>query len=107
MPFLKENTFESKKIRDAARGQTCTLNVPGVCRQERETVVLCHLPTRRKGMGNKSPDLVAVDACHRCHDWLDGRNHRGVAEPEREGIILNALKNTLIRRINQNLIQLP
>lgn len=107
MPFLKEPKFESKKIRQAAKGQTCTLNVPGVCRQDKSTVVLCHLSTRRKGTGNKSPDLVAVDGCNRCHDWLDGRAFRGIAEQERDTIILKALKETLMRRINQNLITLP
>lgn len=63
----------SKKLRDSARGQDCTLRIPGVCNFNPETTVLAHLPCGHKGMGMKSPDNMAVFACSCCHDRLDFR----------------------------------
>lgn len=64
---------ESKKLRASARGQDCTLRLPGVCNGNPETTVLAHLPCGKKGMGMKSPDNMACFACSSCHDLLDGR----------------------------------
>lgn len=63
----------SKKLRDSARGQDCTLRIIGVCNFNPETTVLAHLPCGHKGMGMKSPDNMAVFACSDCHDRLDFR----------------------------------
>lgn len=63
----------SKKLRDSARGQECTLRIPGVCNFNPETTVLAHIACGQKGMGLKSPDNMAVFACSCCHDVLDGR----------------------------------
>ena len=62
----------SKKLRDSARGQSCTLRLPG-CGFDDGTVVLAHLPCGQKGMGMKGPDMIAVFACSACHDRLDAR----------------------------------
>jgi len=64
---------ESKKIRAAARGQDCTVRLPGVCNFNPETTVLAHLPCGQRGTGIKSPDNLAVFACAACHDAIDGR----------------------------------
>lgn len=61
-----------KKIRNAARGQECTLRLDG-CARYPDTVILAHLPSRKKGMGIKSPDWWSVFACHLCHDAIDRR----------------------------------
>ncbi|WP_373078623.1 DUF1364 domain-containing protein [Zhongshania sp.] len=66
----------SKKIRDAARGQPCTLNIPGVCSYDDETTVLCHFPDEYGGMGTKPSDLSAGFGCMDCHDELDRRTRR-------------------------------
>lgn len=63
----------SKKLRDSARGQDCTLRLPGVCSFDPARTVLCHLPVGMKGMGLKSPDLFAVFGCDNCHAVVDGR----------------------------------
>lgn len=104
--YFKESNATSKKYQQAAKGQTCTLHVPGVCKGNRKTVVLCHLESRKKGWGNKSPDFLGVDACNRCHDWLDRRRFKGIMEEERDTIILNALKETLMRRNNQGILKI-
>lgn len=62
----------SKKIRASARGQHCTLRCGLPCAPA-ETVVFAHLPSRWKGMGNKSPDLFGVYACMSCHVMLDSK----------------------------------
>lgn len=64
----------SKKIRNAARGQNCTLRL-SECNFNPETTVLAHLPNGFKGMGMKGLDTVAVFACSSCHDEIDGRVH--------------------------------
>jgi hypothetical protein len=62
-------------IRRAAKGQDCTLRLPGICNFNIETTVLCHSPYLKdgRGMGLKSPDECAVFGCSNCHDVLDKR----------------------------------
>ena len=64
----------SQKLRDSARGQCCTLRIPGVCNFNSETTVLAHLPCGHKGAGMKSPDMMAVFCCYACHAYIDGEN---------------------------------
>jgi hypothetical protein len=65
--------IESRKIRESARGEDCTLNILGACNYNPETTVLAHLPDESHGMGRKSDDLSACFACSACHDVADGR----------------------------------
>ena len=67
----------SKKERNNARGQECTLRISalagyGGCAST-ETTVLAHAPCRDKGTGFKSPDRWGAFACATCHDVIDGR----------------------------------
>jgi len=59
------------KIRKSARGEVCTLNIPGVCNHNPETTVLCHAPHPDKGMGHKGPDTWAAYGCSDCHAAMD------------------------------------
>lgn len=95
MNLEKPIKIKSKKLRQASKGQTCTLRQYG-CKHT-ETVVGAHLNSVWKGVGNKSPDLFIVDACHNCHHLLDigGVSHRDQ---------LRALQETLIRRFKEGLI---
>ena len=63
----------SQALRDSARGQNCTLRLNG-CLYDPETVVLAHLPCGQKGVGMKSPDVLAIFCCAACHNFLDGAN---------------------------------
>ena len=69
----KTTPIRSKKIRDAARGQVCTLQIVGVCNGDWSTTVLAHLPDESHGMARKSDDLSACFACDACHSVIDGR----------------------------------
>ncbi len=73
--LLKSSRPKSTPIRRAARGQDCTLMIPGVCNRNPETTVLCHSNRLAdgKGMGIKAPDTEACFGCSDCHDVLDGR----------------------------------
>lgn len=81
----------SKKLRDSARDQTCTLRLQG-CGYDDGTVVLAHLPCGQKGMGMKGPDVIACFACDSCHSIIDGRK-RGEYET---ADLLRALAETQI-----------
>ena len=64
------------KLREEARGQDCTMRIPGVCRNDRATVVLCHTNEHRAagaGTSLKPHDLLAFYGCQACHDVADGR----------------------------------
>lgn len=69
----KTQPITSKKIRDAARGQACTLQIVGVCKGDWSTTVLAHLPDESHGIARKSDDLSACFACDACHAVIDGR----------------------------------
>lgn len=79
----------SKKIKDSARDEICTLQVAGVCNHRPETTVLAHIKTEGGSIAKKAEDYSAVYACYACHTWLD--QHKGTKEDElfytRRGLI--------------------
>lgn len=56
-------------LRAFARGQTCTLRIPGQCNHDPTTTVLAH--GRGAGMATKLVDYIGVHACSACHAYLD------------------------------------
>lgn len=72
---MKSKGPKMTPIRKAARGQDCTLRIPGVCNWNPETTVLCHSPylDSGRGMGLKAPDTEACFGCDACHSILDRR----------------------------------
>ncbi|QKJ87425.1 DUF1364 domain-containing protein [Paramixta manurensis] len=91
---MKAPALRSKYLTDSARGRQCTLQIPGICNFNRETVVLCHLPSLTHGMAYKSDDFWAVFGCSDCHDVIDGRTPYDWRPGEREEIYLQALHAT-------------
>lgn len=84
-------------LRRAARGQTCTLRLP-CCVGGTETVILAHLRFFGwAGIAQKPSDLLAVFACHACHDALDRRNATTAGLWGFEDV-LRALGETLLRQ---------
>lgn len=90
----------SKKLRDSARDQTCTLRLQG-CGYDDGTVVLAHLPCGQKGIGMKGPDVIACFACDSCHSIIDGRK-RGEYET---ADLLRALAETQVHWIERGLLK--
>ena len=58
------------KLTKSAKGQQCQIRIPGVCRNETDTVCLCHL--NGSGWGLKALDIHGAYGCQRCHDVVDG-----------------------------------
>lgn len=60
------------KYTRSAKGQPCTVRIPGVCKPapDNETTVLAHL--NGYGMGAKHSSIHGAYACSQCHTWLDG-----------------------------------
>jgi len=67
----KRPRIELPKLRAAARGADCRLQLPGVCNHDPATTVLAHRD--RLGMGYKNHDFAALNMCHSCHDVFDRR----------------------------------
>lgn len=99
-PFPKPTRWESPKYRAAAKDQPCTLRFPG-CRNETETVVLCH--RSGAGMGTKSSDHDAADGCYHCHQIIDNPTrwpfHAELMEREFERARYETIVNRLTRGI--------
>lgn len=105
-PIPKQSPIRSKTIRNAARGEMCTLRVAGVCSEDRSTTVLAHLPDESHGMGRKSDDISACFACRACHDWLDGRTKTEWHTPElREWHLRRAMVRTWRRLIELGVVE--
>lgn len=95
---LKSRGPKMTPIRRAARGQECTLQIPGICNGDTSTVVLCHSNSLAdgKGMGLKAPDTAACFGCSACHDVLDGRRPRpeGMTKDDVDGTFRGAVQRT-------------
>jgi len=63
----------NNKIRNAARGQECTLQLFPYCTLNPETVVFCHMDSPDNGIGLKaSYDFWGAFGCYECHKIADG-----------------------------------
>jgi len=71
---FKIKRWQSKKYRDGAKDQPCTMRLP-CCNYNNETTVLCH--QNGAGVAMKSDDFNAADMCSACHDVFDGRVYLG------------------------------
>ncbi len=85
-------------ILKSARGQVCTLALPGICRSRTDTVVWCHSPYIEdgKGTGIKAHDALGAYGCVDCHDALDGRRKTDISRDEMRDYFHRALKKSLI-----------
>ena len=92
-----------------SRGAPCTLRIAGVCRDERETTVPCHLRDSHTGRSQKASDLSVADGCARCHDVLDRRvklpTGDFISDGEWTFYALRGLQETLERRKDAGLLK--
>lgn len=65
-------------ITESARGEQCTLKLPGVCCYDPETTVWAHSNRYKdgKGLGRKAVDEAGAYACHLCHMVYDRQHSR-------------------------------
>ena len=92
------------KLRKAAKGKDCTLQIHPYCNGNPETVVTCHINCEDKGWSLKSPDWWSVYGCSNCHDVIDGRMKTDLSSDEVRACIMRGLYRTIKSRIEQGLI---
>jgi len=65
--------YHDKPLLEACRGESCYLQIPGVCIGGTDTTVPAHSNQARhgKGMGIKAKDQYTVPACYACHAEID------------------------------------
>lgn len=98
--------IRSKKLRDSARGEECTLNIAGFCRYDTETTVLAHLPHESHGMGLKCHDICGCFACDTCHAIIDGRHTAKLSQVDFEFYARRAMVRTYSRWFDMGLLSI-
>lgn len=104
MNIPKNPRLKSKKIRDSAKGEDCTLRLSPNCTDEWGAVVLCHIG-RVSGISAKCHDTFAVFGCNFCHDIIDGKVKSELSDGDKALEKLRALEETQSILIQKNLIQ--
>lgn len=93
------------KLRKAARGEECDIQIHPYCNGNADTGVLCHAPCEDKGWSIKSPDIWAAVGCSTCHDIVDGRMKVDIGQDEIYRCFMRGVYRTIKRRIEQGLIR--
>lgn len=66
--------MKQNKLTRLAKGQECTVRLPGICNFNPDTTVFAHLRMNGiSGMGMKAPPILGAWACSDCHDAIDRR----------------------------------
>lgn len=99
----RREPLRSAKLRDAARGEECTLQIFGCCVGGTDTTVLAHLHDETFGRSQKADDTSAVFACYGCHNEIDGRTHKTVGE-DLTWYKLRALQRTIRRLVERGVL---
>ena len=93
----------SKKIRESARGESCSLRFYQVCNDNPETTIFAHVGSAG-GMGLKCGDNFGVYACSSCHDLIDGRIKSPTGDYDFSADVLRALEETQQKLIDKGLM---
>lgn len=96
--------MKSQALRDSAKGQDCTLQIPGACNYDPATVVFVHFPDESHGMARKSDDISGGFGCSGCHDVIDRRVPYDFAAGDREWFMRRAQNRTMRRWIELGLV---
>lgn len=99
-PLLKQKPIRSKKIRNSARGETCTMNSPVCNGGGDDATVFCHSndSVAGKGAGQKADDLFGFFGCEQCHLWFD--------QKQAASWILNEYEKKAVYRTQRRLFDL-
>ena len=93
-------------LRKLARNQGCMIRVPGVCTNDRETVVLCHIRMIGvSGGGLKAPDLLGAYGCAACHAIVDGQTASEYDAGARRLMLLEGVMRTQYQLISQEIVR--
>lgn len=103
---FRTEPIRSKAIRTAAKGQRCTLNLPGICSYDADTVVLCHVHDETFGKGRKADDTSAFFGCFNCHTAYD-LHRTGLDEVDLLKLEKRAMQRTLRRLVLLGIVVVP
>jgi hypothetical protein len=95
------------KITESAKGEDCTVCIPGVCNHNPETTVLAHINGIRFGHGIASKvkwDGLGAYCCSACHDVIDGRVKSFFDKQELKIIHYEAVFETQLKLIEKGLL---
>lgn len=102
----KQAAIRSKAIRRAAKGESCTVQIVGVCTGDTRTSVLAHFPDESHGLSRKSDDVSAGISCLACHRVIDGVDPWPESELEyREWYLRRAMIRTWRRLIALGVVE--
>lgn len=88
-------TIKRSKIKESARGEECTVNIPMVCNRNPETTVLAHIG--RHHSAKRNHDDEAVYACSDCHDAIDFRTKVFLSNNKATQSILHGVRHGLLK----------
>lgn len=94
----------SQKLRDSARDQPCTFQIPSICNGDVSTTVLCHIHDETKGLSNKAEDYSAAFGCSSCHSAID--LHR-LSKQDELYYSLRGLQRTMRYWVSSGLVSVP
>ena len=97
--------IQSKKIRQSAKGEECTLMFHPYSCTEPETTVFCHMPSPDNGVGLKaSHDFWGAYGCAACHRLLDNVEKHGLDPVEFEKCKQRGIYRTQKKLIEKGLL---
>ena len=102
----KRKPIRSKKLRNAAKGQPCTLALPTICNHNPETTVLAHLHDETFGRGIKADDTSAIHLCSDCHRALD-LHQTGLNDATLFKLLLRAIQRTIRNLVMRGIMVVP
>lgn len=92
------------KITESARGEECTVRIPGVCNWNKETVVFAHL--NGAGVAMKDSDLFGCYSCSNCHSYIDYGYAKTLDRTHRDILHLQAMVRTQRKLMEKGLVVL-
>lgn len=101
---MSPGPFRSKKVRDHARGQACTLEFYSFCNHDSQTTIFAHIRDEHKGAGIKASDSSGCFACSACHAIMDEHPWRIEALP---ALQIRAMQRTWAILIADGIIGWP
>jgi len=89
---------------NAARGERCTVNIPGFCNYNAETVVFAHHNDGTGGSNRLTGALTGGFACDQCHAAIDSRIPHRICGEDMEFFKRRSMIRTLERLIDRGLV---
>jgi hypothetical protein len=93
-------------ITRSAKGEACSVRLPGICCNDNETTVFAHISGVRFGHGVGKKTSFGAYACVNCHDVLDGRVKHHFERDYLKLVHLEGVIETLIKLEAKGLIAL-